>query len=312
MSGHYLKEKDSVGGGFLRFVDADIVELVKDLLHESGVTTKYAVVSLPASASFITSITLPRVAQNEIEQAIPFEARKYIPIPISEVVLDWDIIEKQDDRQNVEVVIVAVPYEIIEKFKRVAELAGITPLALEVGSFSLVRSLASHDPTPLAIVNIGFQESTLAIVDRSRLRVSHHFSRGSEEITRALERGLNINRERAETIKKEVGLSERIEERDITSIALPLLESLFSEMERFISLYNRKSERKVQKIILSGGGSNLKGIVELVVSRFGIEVTKGNPFSKVVSPAFMQPLLREIGPSFGIAVGLALRELGNK
>lgn len=312
LSSAYLKEAEGAGGGFLRFVDQDVTGLVKDLLKESGVTTKHAIVSLPASASFITNIHFPRVAPSEIEQAIPFEARKYIPIPISEVVLDWDIIENAEDRQNVEVVIIAVPYEVIEKFKRIAEASGIVPIAMEVETFSLVRSLVGHDPMPLAIINIGFQESTLAIVDRSRLRVSHHFTRGSEEVTQALERGLTISRERAEAIKQEVGLSERIEERDITSIETPLLETLFSEIERFFSLYNRKAERKVQKILLTGGGSNLKGIIEFVASRFGIEVTRGNPFSKVVTPAVMQPVLREIGPSFSVAVGLALREITNK
>ena len=253
LSAQYLKEKEGIGGGFLRFVDTDIVELIKDLLRESNVSTKHAIVSLPASSSFVTNITLPKVDPSEIEQAIPYEARKYIPIPISEVILDWDIIEKIDDRQTVEVVIVAVPYEVIEKFKRVAELANIIPVALEVESFSLVRSLAGHDPTPLAITNIGFQESTLVIADRSHLHAAHHFTRGSEELTRTLERGLGISRERAESVKQEVGLSERIEEREITSLITPLLESLFLEIERFISIYNRKAERKVQKITLTGG-----------------------------------------------------------
>ncbi|MBI2056079.1 MAG: type IV pilus assembly protein PilM [Candidatus Sungbacteria bacterium] len=310
-SAAYLKEKEGIGGGFLRFVESDIVELIKNILHESGVTAKHAVVSLPASSSFITNITLPRVQPSEIEQAIPYEARKYIPIPISEVILDWEVIEKAN-QETVEVVIVAVPYEVIEKFKRVAEAANIVPLALEVESFSMVRSLAGQDSTPLAIVSIGFQESILAIVDKTRLRTAHHFTRGSEELTRALEKGLSISHERAETVKHEAGLSERIEEREITSILAPFLETFFSEIERFISIYNRKAERKVQKVILTGGGSNLKGIVELAVSKFGIEVTKGNPFSRIVTPSFMQPMLREIGPSFSVAAGLALREIGNK
>lgn len=310
-SAAYLKEKEGIGGGFLRFVESDIVGLIKNILQESGVTAKHAVVSLPASSSFITSITLPHVQPSEIEQAIPYEARKYIPIPISEVILDWDIIEKTD-QSTIEVVIIAIPYEVIEKFKRVAELADIIPLALEVESFSMVRSLAGWDPTPLAIVSIGFQESALAIVDKSRLRTAHHFTRGSEELTRALEKGLGISHERAEAIKREAGLSERIEEREITSILAPFLETFFSEIERFISLYNRKAERKVQKIIFTGGGSNLKGLVELAASRFGLEITKGNPFARIVTPPMMQPVLREIAPSFSVAVGLALREIGNK
>ncbi len=312
LSATYLKETESAGGGFLRYIDTEIAKLIKDLIQESNVATRLAVMSLPASSSFITTINLPRAIRSEIDQAIPFEARKYIPIPISEVILDWDIIEKTDDRESVEVIIVAVPREVIDKFRRVAEMAEITPLALEVETFSMVRSLAGHDQTPTAIINIGFQETTLTIVDKARLRNSHYINRGSEELTRILERGLGVNRERAEAIKQEAGLSERIEEREITSVITPLLESLFSEIERFISMYNRRAERKVQKIILTGGGSNLKGLVEFAASRFGIEIARGNPFAKIVSPPFMQPLLREIGPSFSVAAGLALREIATR
>lgn len=312
LSSAYLKEKEGAGGGFLRFIDTDIVELIKDLLKGAEASTNYAVVSLPASSSFITRIILPNVQPAEIDQAIPYEARKYIPIPISEVVLDWEIIEKNSNKDVIEVVIVAVPHEIIDKFRRVGELSNIVLGALEVENFSLTRALAWNDPTPLAIISLGYQESSLTIADHGRLRDAHHFTRGSEDLTRALERGLGISRERAESIKREAGLSERIEEREIASILSPYIESFFSEAERYISIYNRKAERKIQKISLTGGGSHLKGMIELAASKFGVEVAQGNPFSRIVSPPFMQPILRDIGPSFSVAIGLALREIGNK
>jgi Tfp pilus assembly PilM family ATPase len=132
------------------------------------------------------------------------------------------------------------------------------------------------------------------------------------EITRALERGLNIDKDRAEIIKKDIGLSPRPEEKEIASIISPFVEVLFAEVERMIALYNRRAPRQVQKIILSGGGSGLKGLVDYASIRLGVEVTRGNPFSRVITPAFMQPLLRELGPNFPIAVGLALHEITNR
>lgn len=304
----YLKGTETSGTGFLRYLDSDIAVLLKDIMRESNVTTKDAVISIPASSSFITTIYFPRVSRKEINQAIPYEARKYIPIPISETVLDWDII---DDGENdkIEVLLVAVPRDVLQKFKRMAELAGINPLALEVETFSLVRSLIGQDPLPTAIINLGYLSTTLALVDKARLRVSHNFGRGSRELTRALELGLGINAERAEAIKRETGLSLKAEEREISSIISPLIEILFSEIERLISIYNRKAPRKIQKINLTGGGSNLKGIVEYTAAKFGLEVTRGNPFGRVITPAFMQPMLREIGPSFSVAIGLALHEI---
>lgn len=305
----YMKGTAGEGGGFLRYLDRDISSLLKDLLKESNAASKEAVLSVPTGASFITLISLPRVSRKEIDQAVPYEARKYVPIPASEVVLDWDVFESEAGEDTIDVLLVAVPRELVEKFKRVAELTDIHPRALEVEIFSAARSLTGVDPTPTAIINLGHTATTLSLTDRGRVRISHNFGRGSQELTRALERGLNVSRERAEEIKRSAGLSEKIEEREITSIITPLVDTLFTEIERMIAIYNRKAPRKIQKINLTGGGSNLKGLVDYVSGKFGIEVTRGNPFARMVTPAFMQPILREIGPSFSVAAGLALREI---
>lgn len=305
----YFKSAEGTGAGFLRYLDSDIVSLLGDVFKESQVTTREAVFSIPATASFVTTISLPKIARKEIENAIPFEARKYVPIPLSEVVLDWDIFPSEEARNTVDILLVAVPREIVDKFERVAQAAHLHIRALEVETFSLVRALVKQDPLPTAIINFGSHSTTLAIVDNGKLRMSHNFSRGSLELTRSLERGLMVNRERAESLKRDVGLSERIEEREITSIMAPLVDGLLSEIERLISQYNRHGERHVQKINLTGGGSNLRGLIERTALRFGVEVTRGDPFSRIVSPAFMQPILRSIGPSFSVAVGLALHEI---
>ena len=314
--GELLSEKYLTGGaggsGFLHFLDSDIADLLKDVLRESNVTSQDAVLSISSSSSFVTLISLPKISKKELEQTVPFEARKYVPIPMSEVVLDWEIFEPDEERETTEALLVAVPKEVVEKFKRIAGIAGLNLRALEVETFSLVRSLVGLDPTPTAVINLGYLNSVLAIVDKSRLRLSHNISHGSLEITRALERGMNINKDRAEVIKKDIGLSPRPEEKEIASIISPFVEVLFAEVERMIALYNRKAPRKVQKIILSGGGSSLRGLVDYASIRMGMEVNRGNPFARIVAPAFMQPLLRELGPNFSIAVGLALHEITNR
>lgn len=306
----YLKTADTVyASGFLRYADKEIAALLKDILRESRVTAKDAVVAIPSGSSFITSISLPLIQRKEIDRAIPYEARKYVPIPISEVVLDWEVLETDTEQNTYQVLIVAVPREVINKFRRVLESAGLTPHALEVETFSMIRSLIGHDPTPTAIINIGHLATALTIVDRMQLRMSRNFGQGSREITHILERGLGVTTERAETMKQEVGLSSEVENKEIASIISPIVETLLLEIERNIALYNRKASRKIQKVNLTGGGSNLNGLVAHISSRLGLEVTRGNPFSRIVTPAFMQPILREIGPSFSVATGLALREI---
>jgi len=308
----YWKTGTGIGGGFLRYQDEGAVALLKNILRESRITTLEAVLAIPATASFTVIIPFPRITRREVEHAIPYEARKYIPIPISEVILDWEILETAEERELTEVLLVAVPREVVERCQHIGETAGIKIQALEVETFSLVRSLGRYDLAPTALINFGHQSTTFSIIDQGRLRVSHTVNRGSQELTQALERGLGVNRERAETIKKDVGLSERIEEREISSVIAPLTETLFSEIDRLIHLSNRRLPRKIQKINLTGGGANLKGIIEAAASHFGVEVTRGNPFARIVAPPFMQPVLREIGPSFSVAVGLALHGISTR
>ena len=311
LNGQYFKGTEGLGGGFLRYLDNDVAALLKDVMKESNIVTKDAVVAIPATSSFVTTLSFPVIPRKEIEEAIPYEARKYIPISISEVVLDWEIFDQQNNEDKVEVLLVAVPREMIEKLKRIATLANINLKALEVETFSLVRSLVVNDSTPTAIINLGSQSTTICMVDKGKLKVSHNLSRGSQELTNALQRGMGIDKDRAESIKKDTGLSDKPEEKEITSISSPLVDVLFAEIERMISMQNRKTSRKIQKINLTGGGSNLKGIVDYASIKLGLEVTKGNPFSRLVTPAFLQPVLRELAPSFSVAVGLALHEISS-
>jgi len=300
---------ENPGSSLIHRSDTEIVTVVQEILKEANVTTKEAVFSIPAGSSFITTIQFPHMLESELKEAIPFETRRYIPIPVSEVVLDWEVLGPTEDREKLDILLIAVPRETVEKFKRVSEQSGLRMRSLEVETFSLVRSLGAGDLTPTMYINLGHLTSAIAMADKGRLRVSHSFARGSSELTKILSRSLGVTKERAESVKREVGMSEKMEEKEIASVISPFIEVLFLEVERFLSIYNRKAPRTIQKINLTGGGSNLKGIVEYAVSKFGIEVTRGNPFSQVVAPAFMQPTLREIGPGFSVAVGLALHEL---
>ncbi len=311
LNSSYFK-KENLPSDILHYTDEELGGLIIDLLREAHASARQAVFSVPASSSFTTKISLPRLPRKEIEEAIPLEARKYVPIPLSEVVIDWDILPGDSPGANrVEALLVAVPKEVIEKFRRLAEKSKVELKALEIESFSAARSLVGPDQTPTLIINLGHRSTVITAVDRGRLRFSYSIRRGSQEITTALTHGLGISTERAEEIKRQVGLSERIEETETASVIAPLVETVLSETGRVLDIYNRKADRKIQKIILTGGGAHLKGLVEKVVSRFGIEVTRADPFARIVAPAFLHGMLREIGPNFSVAAGLALRELSS-
>ncbi len=310
-SAGYLKTPDTAAtaSGVLRFVDDDIISMLKDVLKEAKVTSKSAAMSIPAHTSFITLAELPKVPPNERASVLSFEARRYIPIPQAEVFTNWVVIEGEEESPRMKVLFVAVPRDVVAKYQRVAKAVGLDLRAIEIDSFSSVRSLVGTDRAPTLLIHLNSQATTASIIDEGIIRVNHTIDRGQESFTGALATGLNVSRERAEELKNEIGLSENIEQQDIVSILQPLVEMIFREIERIMIAYNRETERKIEKVILTGGGSRLKGVVEYAAKVFGLEVSVGNSFRKTVYPKFMQPILRDVSPHFSVAVGLALREI---
>lgn len=305
---HQIDHEQAMGGGFLRFLDTDIGTMVSDVVREAGVVTKQAVFSIPAVSSFVTLIDFPRLKEQEIAEAIPFEAKKYIPIPTAEVQLGWEIIDEEDPA-IVKVLLAAVPHEVIDKYGRIAEYAKLELRALEIENFALIRSLVPKERRTAAVMNIGDHSTNISIVREGVLRLTHTIDRGAAEITNVIARGLGVSEERAEHFKKTVGLSDRPEEKEVSDIVAPLVDTLLHESSRIINGYNRSHKDRVDRMILGGGGANLRGLVDYAVKLYGFEVALGNPFAKVIYPAFMQSMLKEFGPSFAVAVGLALREI---
>ena len=201
----YLKEGGGGGGGFLQYHDDEILQILTEVLRSSNVRAKDAVIGIPSAASFVTTLTMPRLPKAELEQAIPFEARKYIPVPVKDVLVDWQILEGTGASEEIEILLVAVPKEILERITNIVERSGLRLRGMEIESFSIMRSVLKNEFIPISIVHIGHQSSTVLIADNGELRVSHNIMRGSHEWTRALERGLGGSNERAEEMKKEGG-----------------------------------------------------------------------------------------------------------
>lgn len=308
---YFQPEGAAAGGGFVGHSDQHVVELLTDVLRESNVTTRRVVFGIPSTASFVTAVALPLADNEEIKAAVPFEAKKYIPMPVAEVTLDWQVLEEDPAAKRTTVLLAAVPTEVVAKYQRVAELMHLELEAVEIESFSLVRSLLGSDRGVTAVIHWGAAVTTITVVDRKRIRLNHNFGRGSQEITSALAHGLGVSVERADGVKKDVGLSEKPEEREITQIIEPIVESTLSDLERAMISYNRTAKRKIERIVLAGGGASLGGLVGHVAKRFGLETAIGNPFARTVFPAFLAPVLKDIAPNFAVAVGLALRPISS-
>ncbi len=302
-----------------------IVEAIQDMLKEKEVNIKTRVcgVAIPFASSLMAVMEMPVQPQKQLEIMVPVEARKYIPVPISEVALDWYIIPKDKNpdteqvpepdakskTQNLEVLIVALHNDTLVKYKDIVTKTQLDAGFFEIEIFSTMRSILDQEITPVLIVDMGATSTKLYIVERGILRSSHSVNRGSQSITDELSKSLGISTVDAEYLKREKGLIGEVNGVKVKEVVTLTLNYIFSESNRVILAYQKKYSKNVSKVVLVGGGSALKGVVDVAKESFQTEVVAGDPFAKVVAPAFLEKVLHDTGPEFAVAVGVALRRL---
>jgi len=312
------------------------VELLKDLFKEANVTTPVAIFSIPLRDSLIVSIEVPEQARNNLAEVIPIEARKYVPVPISEVMLDWWVIPGSSaDQANqsepsagevavststdnsakvvpgrkLEVLMASIHKDSIRQYQEIARQLKLDLNSFEIETFSSIRSVIPNDLVATAILDLGAGSSKIAIVDYGIVRLSHTIAKGAQDITMAISKSLTVPFAKAEEIKRQVGLVGDIEKGDLVEMVSPIIEYIFAEANKVMLKYQKEHQRSIDKIVLIGGGALLKGILESAKAVVGVPIVIGLPFDKVEAPAFLNDILKEAGPEFAVAIGLALRKL---
>lgn len=305
-----------------------IAEAIKDVLREANVTTVSAGVSIPFKSSLVSLIELPKVDQKQLQEMIPLEARKYIPVPISEVTMDWwvvpseyddelDFAEGVDEDNNrthvadkkVQVLVVSIHNDVLSTYSTIVRDATLSASFFEIEMFSTTRALLSGENNPVMIFDMGASSTKVYILDRGVVKYSHIINKGSQEISVSISKGLNVTFDRAEHIKRNLGNSTPQEEKNVYEIISLTLDFIFSEANTVVLNYQRRFNKPVSKVILTGGGVAMKGVYELAKANFQTEVVMGDPFLKVEAPAFLEDVLKVTGLEFSTALGLALRKL---
>ncbi len=302
-----------------------LAEAVRDLLRESNVTTTNSGISIPLRSSLVTLLEMPALPEEKLREIIPIEARKFIPVPISEVSLDWWIIPKEEEKafdfdpevgtkmpsrtDKTEVLLVSIHNEILSGYNSIVTNAGLKTSFFEIEMFAAVRSLVDREIAPVMIFDMGASTTKIYISERGVVKESHIINKGSQEITISISKGLQVSIEKAEKIKRNLGEGSAADEKKVYEIVELTLDYIFSEAGSLMLAYQKKHSKSIVKIYLTGGGVAMKGFFDVARSRFETEVVMGNPFSKVEAPIFLADLLKQTGLDFAVAVGVALRKL---
>lgn len=279
------------------------VNVLKMLISRAGVTTKRVVASLPTSVVFTSVIELPKMKEDELQSAVEFEAKKYIPLPLSEVTLSWTAAPQDNPEKNT-VLITAVPNNVLKGYLKIFELAKLEPQALEIEALSLIRCLVGNDKGSVLMIDIGAKTTHLNITENENLVLTRNIPVGGETLTQKISESLKISVSRAEQFKKEFGINQTSL---IPEMIRPILMQIKQEAMQLQNIYHAKG-KKFDKILLVGGGANLPGFSDFL-SDLGVPIVKGDPLGQLRFNKQLEPLLKQYSANLAVAIGLALRDV---
>lgn len=298
-----------MGQSVLKMPDDNIVWGIKEIIKKAHITAIDVVASIPSSSTFTTVIEMPYISEQDLKKVLPFEAKKYVPIPLDEVVLSWTIIDfaSKGDFTNAQIFLAAVPRTETDRYTKIMKNAGLNLVALELENLALIRALLGNDLSSIAIVNIGGRSTSIIIVDKGFERVAHNYEIGGFEITKSIARSLNISLERAEELKKKIGLGQS-NENIINEAMISLVDMMVFETKKTIANYE-VGGKNISKILLVGGLTNMPNFVNYFKGKLGRETFMGDALARVIRPEGLNPLAQEMSSTFAVSIGLAMREV---
>lgn len=290
--------------------------VLKQIVIKAKIKSKKAIASVPGFAVFTKEVELPKMSFKELNAAVKFAVEKYLPMDIDKMVLDWEMVEKierkdeetKKKKEILKILVMAAPRNLIQRYVRIFEGADLILDSLETEALALVRSLVpSDDLSPLLILDLGATAMDIIVVEGGFPRLTRAVDTGGNAITKVIATSLNIGIERAEQFKKDTGLSETALGGSIPGLIKSQINSLISEIKQTLSFFYSQGGSKIEKIILSGGSAKLKELPQILKKEIGVEVFLGNPWAAISYPQEIEMTLKEIGLDFAVAIGLAMK-----
>jgi len=280
-----------------------VAEALKKCFAKAGMRPKEVVFAVADFLTFFTTFNLPAMSQEELERAVRFEAGKYIPLPLEQVMLDWQIIGKEKESEVIKVLVVAIPQTVIKQYQEVAQRLSLDNFLLEPETFSLYR-LFSREKETICLVDIGARSTAITMGQTKVLSVSHSLDFSGRQITQTLVSRLQIDESQADKLKESQGLTGS---REVYAVLEPLIESLMAGIKD--TLANSTLGSRVAQIVLTGGGSYTPGLIDYLKEHLQLPVVKGDAFARIKYPSSLQSKLEKRSPFLSVAAGAALRGL---
>ncbi len=307
--GYAERAMGDIVNGDAKEILSKVAILLKKLYVQANVSSYQAVTALPNFSVFNSVITLPMMNKKELDSAIRWEAKKFVPMPIEEIILDWRIIDTIDvdrRRKNYRILLTAAAKNLVRRYVEIFKQADLQLLSLETESFALSRSLIGKSQATTMIIDTSAVTTDIIIIEKGLPAFNRSIDVGGITISQAIANSLNIDFKRAEQFKRDIGMEGSSK---IPRVIEGILKPVIDEMRYSLRLYQDQSGKMVEQVILSGGSAYLPNLADYFSKILNIRVIIGNPWTRISFPEELKPALDEVAPRFAVAVGLALREI---
>lgn len=291
---------------------------ISSLVSESKANANTASVSLLESQVATKVIEMPILTDNEVASAIKWEAEQYIPWPIADVSMDWQIIkksEKDDQKQDgkMQVLLVVAPTTLVNKYVKILKAANLEVVSVENEVIPLSRSVSFSDVNAPAtmILDLGSVGTNICILEKGLLIFARAVATGGVALTRSVQNDLNLEFAQAEEYKRTYGLDkEKLEGKVFLSLK-PIFDIIVNEIKRAFSFYQSlRPNDSLKRIVVSGGGAQLPGLVFYIASQLSdVEIQIADPWKNIKFPSKIIYDPRNEACDFATAVGLAMKEV---
>lgn len=304
-------------------------ELLKKIVQKSKTSTNKAVAGLPIASVFSSVITVPKGTDREMRDSIQWQAKKLIPVPLEDMVIDPKIITppsgkaapaakdappaKKDDK-SVQVLITGASKSMVGKYTSVFRQAGLDLVSLETEAFALIRALVGKDRTTTMIVDMGSVRTNIIIVENGIPYVTRSLDMGGVTLTKAMAKALDMDMKAAEQMKTDIKSVSSLYPADgMPKIFEAAVQPMLTELQYSMNLYTGQNGggngKQIEKIIMTGGSAAVPSLATFFNRQLNVKVYVGDPWARVVYPEELRPVLEEIGPRFAVSVGLAMRDI---
>lgn len=311
-----LPSEAIVQGAFLN--SGAIVDAIREAFEAGKIKGKEVAAAISGHSVIVKKVSLPSMSREELEEQIQWEAEQYIPFDVNEVNLDFQILDGMESEGQMDVLLVAAKKDLIDDYMQVIIEAGLTPGAIDVAAFAVENAFElNYDASPdevIALVNVGAQVVNINIIENEIPAFTRDIATGGNQYTEEVQKSLSISFDEAERIKlggKGIDENREVVPQEVEQAIRSVTDTVVGEIARSLDFFTATSaESRIARVLLAGGGCRVTGFDRAFQERTGIDVELMNPLARMApSRNFDAGYLREVAPSLGVGIGLAMRKI---